>query len=98
MYVIRCKGYARNIPCNFVDQYLEWFNPNGDHLEWYDPNGSGSGLGGWTPDINKAMVFDSVSSAVEKWKEQRTVDGGFRYDGQPDRPLTAFSIEILEKL
>lgn len=88
MYVIRCKGYARNVPCDFVDQYLEWFDPNGDYL---------IGLGGWTPDINKAMVFNSVSNAVEKWKEQRTVDGGFRYDGHPDRPLTAFSIEIVEK-
>ena len=89
MYVIRCKGYARNIPCDFVDQYLEWFDPNGD---------PGFGLGGWTPDIKKAMKFDSVSSAAEKWKEQRTVDGGFRSDGRPDRPLTAFSIEIVENI
>jgi len=41
-----------------------------------------------------AMRFDDVGEAMEFWRRQSTVMP-FRPDGKPNRPLTAFTIEIL---
>lgn len=49
-----------------------------------------------TEDINDAWLWDSVEDALETWKEILFTDP-VRYDGKPNRPFTAFTIE-LEKL
>jgi len=43
----------------------------------------------WDP--NKAKRFETADKAIEYWRQ---TTGGFRLDGQPDRPLTVFNCEI----
>lgn len=54
----------------------------------------GAGEVFWTTERDEAMRFDSARDALEYWKTQsQTVP--FRPDGEPNRPLTAFTIEIV---
>lgn len=46
-----------------------------------------------TPLPELAMTFDSFAAALEYWKRQSTVRP-LRPDGKPNRPFTAWSVEI----
>lgn len=46
-----------------------------------------------TDDPADARRFDTFAEAVECWRQQSTVSP-FRPDGLPNRPLTAFTVEI----
>jgi hypothetical protein len=48
----------------------------------------------WTADRTEAMRFDGAGAALEFWKTQ-SVTVPLRPDGKPNRPLTAFTIEIV---
>lgn len=87
MFVIKCIGWFYPTPCPFQDHYLVWYNPEQPKTQ---------NLGGWSDEIDEAMRFDSMSEAIETWRRQRMYDGGLRTDGHPDRPLTAFTIEVVE--
>ena len=52
-----------------------------------------TGIAEWTEDETDAMVFPSFRAAWECWKTQSTVVPE-RPDGQPNRPLTAYTVEI----
>lgn len=41
-----------------------------------------------------AMVFPDVVSALEYWRRQSTVTP-LRPDGEPNRPLTAYHVEVV---
>lgn len=91
-YVIRSEGYAQLIPGGAEGQYLEWYDPRAD-------GPAGDEMGGWTPNLDKAMKFQTVAMAWSKWNEPM-VDkhNAPRYDfitGRLDRPLTAFNISVL---
>lgn len=86
MYVLKCVGYANGTPCPYDNQYLKWYNPNLLYGE----------LGAWTTDQNLALKLPNVIEALGIWRMRRIVDGWTRPDGKPNRPLTAFNIEILE--
>lgn len=82
-YVIVLHGYA-NQPYK-----------NKQLLKRYDPEGN-AGFGDIqvTNDPRQALLFDSPSDALTLWKvtsKTRPV----RPDGNPNRPLTAFTIEII---
>lgn len=75
---------------------------DGQWLVEYDPERDGRAPDGspmlahilTTPDIDQARVFDSHAEALDLWRSvcqrQRT-----RWpDGKPNRPLTAFTVEI----
>lgn len=64
----------------------------GKYLEWSDPDAKG-GMGDdrWTGNPAKAKRFDSFEAAMECWKAQSRVRP-FRDDGQPNRPMTAYSV------
>jgi hypothetical protein len=68
--------------------------PVGCYLAEYDPEGGdGYGSAAWTPDPAEAMTFDSGVAAMECYRSEpkcRPV----RPDGQPNRPLTVFSIGL----
>lgn len=53
----------------------------------------GRGLLDTTDDKSRAMAFDSVVEALEYWKRQSTVVP-MRPDGKPNRPLTAYHVEL----
>jgi hypothetical protein len=82
-----CRGYANGMPCPFDGMYLERYNPNGDERR---------GLGRWTKDKADAKRFATKGEAFELWRAVRTVDPVRPWDGKPNRPLTAFNVEITE--
>jgi hypothetical protein len=77
-YVMVCYGFARDIPCPFIGQFLEHFDPTTEVK------------GAWTNDLTRARKFASKEDAFEVWRTSI----GTRSDGKPDRPLTAFSVGI----
>jgi hypothetical protein len=44
-------------------------------------------------DKEDAMAFDDVKTALEYWQRQSTVVPR-RTDGRPNRPLTAYTVEM----
>lgn len=84
--IIKCCGYATPQPCPFEGQFLEWYDP--------DLPGEGA-LAGFTRDASKAKTFPDGAAALEEWRRVRSVDP-VRPDGKPNRPLTAFTVELVE--
>jgi hypothetical protein len=86
-YVIKVIGYARDdIACPHAGQYLEWYDPNIPDVRE---------MGGFTEDLAKAKRFPTAASAFEEWGRVRTVDP-VRPDGKPNKPLTAFTVDIFQ--
>jgi len=56
---------------------------------------AGRGATVWSPDLADAKQFDTFIDAMQCWTEQSTVQP-YRDDGQPNKPLTAYSIEPME--
>lgn len=77
-FVMICRGFAADIACPFEGQFLETFTP------FEETKGT------FTSDIDKAMTFATRGEALKTW----TTSIGIRPDGELDRPLTAFTVEI----
>lgn len=82
--VILLYGYPGRVPFPSV-QYLKAFD-----VEAHDGRGECDATG----DLAEAMVFDSYREASAAWQTQ-SVKRPLREDGQPNRPLTAFTIEVV---
>lgn len=54
----------------------------------------GRGKGVFTPDMAAAMLFENAGEAMTFWRTQSTVRP-LRPDGKPNRPLTAYTVEIV---
>lgn len=66
------------------------------YIKAYDVNGhDGMGEAQLTLDIKEAVVWPSPFAALEAWREQSTV-APIRLDGKPNRPLTAYTVELLK--
>lgn len=59
----------------------------------YADTPSGRGTVVLTTDESEAMQFKSMSDAMEFWRQQ-SKSKPTRPDGKPNRPLTAYSVEI----
>jgi hypothetical protein len=67
-------------------------DPIGQYLEAYDPNAmDGYGVVLWTPDAASAKRFDSLLDAFE-FSRRIPQSRPLRDDGQPNRPLTAYTL------
>lgn len=89
-YVIRCLGFSGIATQPGPDV-------KGSLLKAYDPEAhDGRGWAEWTHDLNQAREFDSPTEAWFLWraipKSRR-----LREDGMANRPLTAFTVEIIER-
>jgi hypothetical protein len=63
-------------------------------LKDFDPDANeGLGFVEWTDDREEARVFDGVEDVHAYWSQQSTALP-LRPDGKPNRPLTAFTIEV----
>lgn len=90
---IRILGLATGGPCVFDGQYL---------VE-YDPDQPGTTPDGQpmlahivcTPDPWKAKEFDSARDAMEEWRRVSKTTPVRPYDSKPNRPLTAFTVEVI---
>lgn len=66
----------------------------GPWLMAYVPEANdGMGAAVWTAVIEDALRFESFVAAMECWR-QVPANRLVRDDGQPNRPLTAFTVEI----
>lgn len=81
-YVIQLIGLATGVP-----------NPDeGTYVVEYDPAAfAGRGDIRTTPDKDRARRFTDAGAAAEYWRQS----AGIRPDGKPNRPLTAWTVEIL---
>jgi len=72
-------------------------SPAHQYLASYDPEAyDGRGFAEWTADIELAMRFPTAGEAWMLWRQPSRVRP-VRSDGQPNRPLTAFTIEVLNE-
>jgi hypothetical protein len=66
----------------------------GEFLCSFDPDAYGGiGRAESTPDVEQALKFADAKDAYECWRKQSTVRP-LRDDGKPNRPLTAYTVEI----
>ena len=86
MKLMKVVAMADGRPGNWVGMYL--------HSADFDANG-GIGDMVFTADPARAMRFPDTRSALKMWRTQSTVLP-LRPDGQPNRPLTALTVEIVE--
>lgn len=86
MFVIKCVGLASGKPCDTFNQYLTDYDPD---------YSNGIGLTRWTRDIKNAWVTPTKDHALDVIL---TISNArpLRDDGNPNRPLTAFSVVIEE--
>lgn len=86
MIVLKIIETAAGIPSPFDGQYVAAYDPT-----WHRPDGSyDGGMLRVTPDPAEALQFESVVDALAVWRRQY----GTRPDGKPNRPLTAFTVEM----
>jgi len=67
---------------------------SGKWVSYYDPDaayGRGLVLGTWEP--RAALAFPSQARAMALWRSQ-SVARPTRPDGQPNRPLTAYTVSV----
>lgn len=68
--------------------------PVGWYLASYDADGNeGWGEAIWTDNPAEAIAFATATEARACWTEQSCLRP-LRTDGQPNRPLTAFSVQL----
>lgn len=69
---------------------------DGMWVQHYNPDGrKGVGELMATPFPEQARKFKDFNEAVSYWRQQSTVIP-YRSDGKPNRPLTAYNVEILD--
>lgn len=74
-----------------ADRYIKSYDPDKHAPGMPFPTGYAVG----TTDVNEALSFASWDEALDFWNIQSTVTP-LRPDGQPNKPLTLFSVEIEE--
>ncbi|MDN5893925.1 MAG: hypothetical protein L0H93_07850 [Nocardioides sp.] len=83
-FLLGCQGYATGLPGAPVGEFLESYD-----VEAHGGRGSVS----WTADPARALRFVSSAAALDCWKQQSGV-APLRADGQPNRPLVAFTVGV----
>lgn len=87
--IIKCIGLAGEVIAVTTDKA-----PDGMYLAGYDVEAfEGRGTSSWTENRFDAMLFADHKTAFEIWRKQSETLP-LRPDGKPNRPLTAFTVEI----
>jgi hypothetical protein len=85
-FVIQLLGTAAGETTEFDGKYVVHYDPT-----YVDAGGYDGGILEVTTDRSKAQRFPDKRAAFEKWREPF----GIRQDGQPNRPLTAWTVSII---
>ena len=86
---IKIWGDSHGNPTEFDDQYVVEYDPT---REGVSPSGVPMNAHLiTTPDPAQAKVYATAAEAFEEW---RRAHGVRPWDGKPNRPLTAFNVEI----
>lgn len=92
MAVIKIIGLAVGMSCPFDGQYLVEFDPD---RRGVDPDGGElTAHIVCSPDPADAKQYESKLAAMSEWKRISSRWPLREYDGRPNRPLTAFTVEI----
>lgn len=92
MATIKILGLAVGLPCPFDGQYLVEYDPDRRGVA---PNGAAlTAHIVCSPERFDAKEFRSVVEAMIEWKRASRAWPVREHDGQPNRPLTAFTVEI----
>lgn len=84
---LRIVGLVNGGPSEFDDTYVREYDPT-----VRKPSGEyDGGILKVTDDPAHAREFATVAEAVEYWRQPY----GLRPDGEPNRPLTAWTVEVL---
>lgn len=93
MRVIRIVGLRGGPPCPFDGQYLVEYDP--DRLG-VDPRGVEMAAHiVCSPDRGDAKEYPTAAYALADWQRVSQKWPLREYDAQPNRPLTAFTVEVL---
>jgi hypothetical protein len=84
MFVIKILGAANGLSTRVDGSYVKTFDPDAY-------NGRGHLVA--TKDPNEAMMFKDLAVAHDFWRQQSRAFPT-RGDGQPNRPLTAYHIQM----
>lgn len=85
--LLRLMGLAAGGASEFDGLYVKYYDPT-----WTPPHGAyDGGILEVTHDPKRAWHFDSAADAMELWRTAH----GTREDGKPNRPLTAWTVEIV---
>jgi hypothetical protein len=84
---LRIVGLVNGGSTPFDNQWLVSYDPD---YHWPDGTYDGGDLR-TSPDERDARQFIDVKAAVEYWRQGH----GTCADGKPNRPLTAFNVEIV---
>jgi hypothetical protein len=82
---MRCVGLADGRPYPHTGRWLCTFDPEAN---------DGMGRVTWTDDLDHALLFPSAGAAHAYWMRVPT-NRWLRPDGKPNRPLTAFHVEVV---
>ncbi len=89
-YRIFIYGTAQGVPTDFDGKWVAEYDPTR-----HTPSGGyDGGILKVTSDPEKALKFDNAAEAFEKWRQAYRM----RPDGEPNRPLTAFSVQVTQEL
>jgi hypothetical protein len=85
MFAIKIVGLATGHESRFDGTFVRRFDPD-----------ARDGIGELfvTRHIGEARHFPDPTEALELWRAQSTVRP-IRHDGKPNRPLTAFTVELV---
>jgi hypothetical protein len=87
-YVIRLLQTRHGEPTEFDGQFVSEYDPAYVHPEGYD-----GGILHTTPDLARAKRFDTMLEAIAYYRQKY----GMRENGEPNRPLTAWNVEIFSE-
>lgn len=92
--VIRLWGLVDGTPTGFEGQFLVEYDPD---RPGHDPHGRPMlAHVRTTPHVGAALTFPTGVEAWACWRQQST-RWPHRPDGRPNRPLTAFTIEVVSQ-
>lgn len=87
--IIKIENNAAGFPCPFAGEYIMDYDPY-----FGGTTDRGKGLLGTTKDPAKAKEFDDLLVALDYWKQVSPTVPVRDLDGQPNRPLTAFTVSL----
>jgi hypothetical protein len=74
----------------------QWLPPGTYLMECDHEAHEGRGAVVSTPNLEQAMRFADLAEAMRFWNKQSTLRP-LREDGKPNKPLTAFTIEVVKE-
>lgn len=75
---------------------MDWPAGTECYLKSFDIEWQGIGKAELTLNPDEAILWDSFTEALDDWRRQSDFHP-FRADGHPNRPLTAYTIELEQR-